>query len=151
MTSIAAAWSRLHRLCARWLLGQKIRIEGTLPDDARAAKDGSFRRGFLTEETLEKVHGLARIAKRRGQTLAQMALAWCPRDPRVTSVLIGASSVRQLEENVAALENLAFTQEELDEIDRFATDAGINIWRASSEAGGEPHDDRATAAERDAR
>jgi len=138
-------------LTSKYLNVTPTDIEGTLPDDARAAKDGSFRRGFLTEETLEKVHGLARIAKRRGQTLAQMALAWCLRDPRVTSVLIGASSVRQLEENVAALENLAFTQEELDEIDRFATDAGINIWRASSEAGGEPHDDRATAAERDER
>jgi L-glyceraldehyde 3-phosphate reductase len=126
-------------------------IEGTLPGGARAAKDGSFRRGFLTEETLEKVHALARIARLRGQTLAQMALAWCLRDPRVTSVLIGASSVRQLEENVAALENLAFTQDELDEIDRFATDAGINIWRASSEAGGEPHEDRAYASERDDR
>lgn len=123
-------------------------LEATLPEDARAAKDGSFRRAFLNEETLAKVHGLAGIAERRGQTLAQMALAWCLRDPRVTSVLIGASSVRQLEENVAALENLAFTPDELSEIDGYAIDAGINIWRASSESGGEPHEDSAYASER---
>ena len=68
------------------------------------------------------------IASRRGQTLAQLALAWTLRDPRVTSTLIGASSVAQLEDNVATLDRLDFDEEELAEIDRYATDAGINIW-----------------------
>ncbi len=72
------------------------------------------------------------IAGRRGQSLAQMALAWTLRDPRVTSALIGASSVTQLEANVAALENLELSSEELDEIDRYATESGINLWAASS-------------------
>jgi L-glyceraldehyde 3-phosphate reductase len=108
---------------------------GGLPDDARAVKDGSFRRSFLNEETLEKVRALGAIAQRRGQTLAQMAIAWCLRDPRVTSVLAGASSVRQLEENVRALEGLEFSDEELAEIDSHATDAGIDIWAQSRLAG----------------
>jgi L-glyceraldehyde 3-phosphate reductase len=108
---------------------------GGLPDDARAKKDGSFRRAFLNEETLEKVRALGAIAQRRGQTLAQMAIAWCLRDPRVTSVLAGASSVQQLEENVRALEGLEFSDEELAEIDRHATDAGIDIWAQSRLAG----------------
>ncbi|HEY2793272.1 MAG TPA: aldo/keto reductase, partial [Micromonosporaceae bacterium] len=74
------------------------------------------------------------IAQRRGQTLAQMALAWCLRDSRMTSVLIGASSVKQLDDNIAALNNLEFTTDELADIDRFAVaDAGINLWASSSE------------------
>ena len=72
------------------------------------------------------------IAARRGQTLAQMALAWTLRDPRVTSALIGASSVAQLEDSVAAIDHLGFTDDELAEIDGYATDSGINIWAASS-------------------
>ena len=72
------------------------------------------------------------MAQRRGQSLAQMALAWALRDERVTSVLIGASSVRQLEANIAALDTLEFTDDELDEIDRYATESDINIWAASS-------------------
>jgi L-glyceraldehyde 3-phosphate reductase len=75
---------------------------------------------------------LNEIAARRGQSLAQMALAWALRDPRVTSALIGASSVAQLEMNVAALERLDFIDDELAEIDRFATDSDINIWAGSS-------------------
>jgi L-glyceraldehyde 3-phosphate reductase len=108
---------------------------GGLPDEARAQKDGSFRRSFLNEETLAKVRALDKVAQRRGQTLAQMAIAWCLRDPRVTSVLAGASSVAQLEENVRALDALDFSDEELVEIDQHATDAGIDIWAQSRLAG----------------
>ncbi len=93
-----------------------------------------FKDEFLSEENLDRVRALNEIAKGRGQTLAQMALAWVLRDPRVTSALIGASSVEQLETNVAALDNLAFTDEELAEIDKHAVDAGINIWAQSSGA-----------------
>ncbi len=78
------------------------------------------------------MRALNEIAQRRGQALAQMAIAWVLRDPRVTSALIGASSVKQLETNVAALDNLEFTDEELAEIDTHAVDAGINIWDQSS-------------------
>ena len=74
----------------------------------------------------------AEIAERRGQSLAQMALAWALRDPRMTSLVVGASSVKQLETNVGALERLDFTSEELAEIDRFATDADIDLWARSS-------------------
>ena len=106
-----------------------------VPEGARVTHADSFREDFLRDENLRKVRGLNAIAEKRGQTLAQMALAWVLRDPRVTSVLIGASSVRQLEENVAALDRLGFSDEELAEIDRYATDAGVNIWARSSEAG----------------
>jgi L-glyceraldehyde 3-phosphate reductase len=78
------------------------------------------------------VRALNDIAKRRGQSLAQLALAWTLRDPRVTSALIGASSVAQLEENVAAIDHLEFTPDELAEIDQYATDGDINIWQSSS-------------------
>jgi L-glyceraldehyde 3-phosphate reductase len=88
----------------------------------------------LTEDALDKIRALNEIANRRGQTLAQMALAWALRDPRVTSALIGASSVEQLEDNVTALDRLDFTDEELAEIERYATESGINIWAVSSEA-----------------
>jgi L-glyceraldehyde 3-phosphate reductase len=87
---------------------------------------------MLTEETLAKVRGLNQIAQRRGQTLAQMALAWTLRDPRVTSTLVGASSVAQLEQNIGALDKLQFSADELKEVDRFATDSGIDLWAASS-------------------
>jgi L-glyceraldehyde 3-phosphate reductase len=78
------------------------------------------------------VRALNQIAQRRGQTLAQMALAWTLRDPRVTSTLVGASSVAQLEQNIGALDKLPFSPEELGDIDRSATDSGINLWAASS-------------------
>jgi L-glyceraldehyde 3-phosphate reductase len=81
---------------------------------------------------LAKIRALSGIAERRGRTLAQMVLAWALRDERVTSALIGASSVAQLEDNVAALENLEFTDGELAEIDRYATESDINIWVTSS-------------------
>jgi L-glyceraldehyde 3-phosphate reductase len=118
-------------------LGQGMltdRYLGGIPEDSRAAKDHFLKRDFINEENMARVRGLDEIAQRRGQALAQMAIAWVLRDPRVTSALIGASSVRQLETNVAALENLEFSDEELAEIDRFAVDAGINIWQQSSDA-----------------
>jgi L-glyceraldehyde 3-phosphate reductase len=108
-------------------------LEG-VPEGSRAARPYSLSRDQLSEETLAKIRALAGLAERRGQTLAQMALAWTLRDPRVTSTLIGASSVAQLEENVAALGRLDFTDEELAEIDRDATDSGINLWATSAEA-----------------
>jgi L-glyceraldehyde 3-phosphate reductase len=83
---------------------------------------------------MARIRGLNEIAQRRGQTLAAMAIAWVLRDPRVTSALIGASSVGQLEANVAAVGNLEFTPDELAEIDRFAVESGINIWQQSSDA-----------------
>jgi L-glyceraldehyde 3-phosphate reductase len=103
-----------------------------VPEDSRAAQDGSFSRELLTEDTLAHVRGLNEIASDRGQSLAQMALAWTLRDPRVTSTLIGASSVKQLEENVAALNDLEFGDDELEAIDRHAVEAGINLWAPSS-------------------
>jgi L-glyceraldehyde 3-phosphate reductase len=110
------------------------RYIGGVPGGSRASHPGSFDREMLTDETLAKVKALDQIARRRGQSLAQMAIAWALRDPRVTTALIGASSVEQLEQNVAALQNLDFSPDELSEIDRYATDSGINIWEESSRA-----------------
>ncbi|HXV01964.1 MAG TPA: aldo/keto reductase, partial [Gaiellaceae bacterium] len=87
---------------------------------------------LLTDEALEKIRGLNELARGRGQTLAQLALAWTLRDHRVTSALVGASSVEQLDDSIAALDNLDFSDEELTEIDRYATESGINLWAASS-------------------
>jgi len=105
-----------------------------IPEGSRASRSGSLSPDLLGEQTLAKIRALSEIATGRGQTLAQMALAWTLRDPRVTSALVGASSVEQLEANIAALDNLAFTDDELAEIDRYATESDINIWAASSEA-----------------
>jgi L-glyceraldehyde 3-phosphate reductase len=104
-----------------------------IPEGSRATRPWSLSTDMLSDETLEKIRALNAIAERRGQTLAQMAIAWVLRDARVTSALIGASSVAQLEDNIAALENLDFTDEELDEIDRYATESDINLWAVSSE------------------
>jgi L-glyceraldehyde 3-phosphate reductase len=105
-----------------------------IPAGSRATREvGSLSPDLLTDEALDRIRALNEIAAGRGQTLAQMALAWTLRDDRVTSTLIGASSVEQLEENVAALDRLDFTEDELAEIDRHATDTGINIWAQSSE------------------
>jgi L-glyceraldehyde 3-phosphate reductase len=93
------------------------RYLGGIPDGSRATHSAYFGRDDITEEKLARVRRLNDVAARRGQSLAQMALAWTLRDPRVTSALPGASSVEQLEANVAALENLAFSPEELAEID----------------------------------
>ena len=103
-----------------------------IPEGSRASHESSLSPDLLSDETLAKIRALNEIAGRRGQSLAQMALAWTLRDPRVTSALIGASSVTQLEANVAALENLELSSEELAEIDRYATDSGINLWSTSS-------------------
>ena len=103
-----------------------------IPEGSRATRHGTLNPDLITDETLEKIRALNEIAAGRGQSLAQMALAWSLRDPRVTSSLIGASSVKQLEANVAALDRLDFTEDELAEIDRFATDSGINLWAESS-------------------
>jgi L-glyceraldehyde 3-phosphate reductase len=108
------------------------RYLGGIPQGSRASRDGSLTADTITEETLAKVRALSEIATRRGQSLAQMALAWTLRDPRVTSALVGVSSVAQLEANLAAIGNLDFSEEELDEIDRYATESNINIWEASS-------------------
>jgi L-glyceraldehyde 3-phosphate reductase len=106
---------------------------GGVPEGSRASRPWSLTTDHLSDEALEKIRALNEIAARRGQTLAQMAIAWVLRDARVTSALIGASSVEQLEDNVAALETLDFTDEELAEIDRYATESDINIWSVSSE------------------
>jgi L-glyceraldehyde 3-phosphate reductase len=103
-----------------------------IPEGSRAARDSSLSSDMLTEQTLAKVRALNDIAERRGQSLAQLALAWTLRDPRVTSTLIGASSVKQLEDNVAALQRRDFSDDELDEIDRYATESDINLWARSS-------------------
>ena len=101
-----------------------------VPADSRAAQERFLTTEMLTEQNMTHIRALNEMARRRGQTLAQMALAWAMRDPRVTSLLIGASSVRQLEQNVGALRNTAFSADELAEIDRYAVEGGINIWAA---------------------
>jgi L-glyceraldehyde 3-phosphate reductase len=103
-----------------------------IPEGSRVSEDSSFSRDLLTEEAMAKVRALNELAAGRGQSLAQAAIAWVLRDPRVTSALVGASSVTQLEANVAALDRLDFTDDELAEIDRHATESGINIWSRSS-------------------
>ena len=105
-----------------------------IPQDSRAARDDTFSREMLSEENLGHVRALNEIAGRRGQSLAQMALAWTLRDPRVTSTLIGASSVTQLDENLEALRRLDFSDDELAEIDGHARESGINLWQRSSTA-----------------
>ena len=106
-------------------------LEG-IPAGSRASRADTLTSGMLREETMTRVRALHSVAERRGQSLAQMALAWTLRDPRVTSTLVGASSVEQLRENLAALQRLDFSHEELAEIDRYAVDSGVNIWAASS-------------------
>jgi len=116
---------------AQGLLSSKY-LEG-VPEGSRARRRGSLTPEMLAETTLAKIRGLHQLAAGRGQSLAQMALAWVLRDPRVTSALIGVSSVAQLEENLAALDRLDFASEELEAIDRLATESGINLWAASSQ------------------
>lgn len=111
---------------AQGMLTEKY-LDG-IPADSRAARGGSLSEDFLTEQTLTHIRALAGIARERGQTLAQLAIAWVLRDPRVTTALVGASSVAQLDDSLAALDNLEISAEELDRIDGHAVDAGINIW-----------------------
>ena len=103
-----------------------------VPADSRLRAGNYMRESMVSEENLARVRALNEIAQRRGQSLAQMAIAWVLRDPRVTSALLGASSVAQLEQNVAALDKLDFDPSELEEIDRYATDSGVNLWAPSS-------------------
>ncbi len=117
---------------AQGLLTSKY-LDG-IPEGSRAASDGSLDKSMLNDETLARVRGLNDIAAGRGQTLAQMALAWALRDERMTSLVVGASSVRQLEENVKALDNLDFTDDELARIDEYAVDSGIDLWASSSQS-----------------
>ncbi len=104
-----------------------------VPVGSRASEDKSLFPEMLSDENLERIRGLAAIAERRGQSLAQMAVSWTLRDARVTSTLLGASSVAQLEETAAAVERLGFTAEELEEIDEYAVEADINLWAAQSQ------------------
>jgi L-glyceraldehyde 3-phosphate reductase len=104
-----------------------------IPDGSRASRPGSLSADMLSEQNLQKVRALNQIAARRGQSLAQMAIAWTLRDPRVTSALVGASSLTQLEANLAAVGNLGFDDDELAEIDRYATEGDLNIWASSSD------------------
>jgi L-glyceraldehyde 3-phosphate reductase len=104
-----------------------------VPEDSRAGADKSLSTDLLSAENLGKIRALDAIAGRRGQSLAQMAIAWVLRDPRMTSTVLGASSVAQLETNVAALDNTSFSGDELAEIDKYATESGINLWANSSD------------------
>ncbi|MFL9609230.1 L-glyceraldehyde 3-phosphate reductase [Methylobacillus sp. Pita2] len=117
---------------AQGLLSDKY-LNG-IPQEARINRPGgnSIPPSHLSEQNLKRIHGLNQIALQRGQTLAQMALAWVLRDERVTSTLIGASNSQQIRENVAALQNLAFTPEELAAIDTLAQEGGIDLWAGSS-------------------
>ena len=105
-----------------------------IPADSRVAREGSATSSMLTDDTLGRIRALNEIAAGRGQTLAQLALAWALRDERISSVLIGASSVAQLEDSLAATKNTAFTDAELAEIDKYAVESGIDLWKRSSEA-----------------
>ena len=109
-------------------------LDGVPDGLTRCAAGTTCREDMISEENLARVRGLNEIAQARGQSLAQMAIAWVLRDPRVTSALLGAISVAQLEQNVAALDRLDFDPGELEEIDRYAVDSGINLWATSSSA-----------------
>jgi L-glyceraldehyde 3-phosphate reductase len=118
-------------------LGQGLltdRYMNGVPEDSRVRRGEAFDESLLSEENLARVRALNEIASRRGQPLAQLAIAWVLRNPRVSSALIGASSVKQLEENVAALSNLDFSDDELAEIERYAVESAINLWAPSSSA-----------------
>jgi L-glyceraldehyde 3-phosphate reductase len=104
-----------------------------VPADSRAATGGALQAGSITEERLSKVRALGEIAAGRGQSLAQLALVWALRDPRMTSIVIGASSVKQLDDNVAALANMSLSESELAEIDQYAIEADIDLWKRSSD------------------
>ena len=104
-----------------------------VPEDSRLRRGNYMSEEMVSDENLARVRKLNEIAQRRGQSLAQMSIAWVLRDPRITSALLGASSVSQLEQNVAALDRLDFDPGELEEINQVAVDSGINLWAASSE------------------
>ena len=141
---------RLHLLLAPGSGHADRQVPGRDPEGSRASRESSLSPDLLTPETLAKIRALNDIAAERGQSLAQMALAWTLRDPRVTSTLVGASSVAQLEMNVAALDRLDFTAEELAEIDRYATESGIDLWASSASRTGEGPDGSETTRARSA-
>lgn len=118
---------------AQGMLSDKY-LDG-IPEDSRIKRGGALDESQLTEENIRRIKALNEIAKRRNQTLAQMALAWVLRDERVVSVLVGASKPEQVVENVEALDNLVFSAEELAEIEQYAREGGINIWSDSSDHG----------------
>ena len=103
-----------------------------IPADSRAAQHKSLFGDHLSDENIDRVRALSAIATERGQTMAQLAVAWTLRDPRVTSTLLGASSVKQLEDTAAAVNNLSFTDDELARIDQYAIDGDLNLWGAQS-------------------
>jgi L-glyceraldehyde 3-phosphate reductase len=107
-------------------------LEG-IPEGSRASLDRSLSPDMISDQNLAHVRALNELARDRGQSLAQMAIAWTLRDPRVTSSLIGARSVEQLEDSLGSLQRLDFSDDELAEIDRHAVDSGINVWASSSE------------------
>lgn len=104
-----------------------------VPESSRAKLEGSFLKGFLSEENVKRVRALNEIAAGRGQTLAQMAIAWILRDQRVTSALIGARNVEQLDDSLDAIKNLQFSEAELKGIDRYAEDGEIDLWKGARE------------------
>lgn len=104
-----------------------------VPENSRAAQEGTLDKAWIDDALVQRLRGLHTIAQERGQSLAQMALAWALRDPRMTSLVVGASSVRQLDENLDALGSLDFSDEELSRIDEYAEESGIDIWRVSSD------------------
>jgi len=116
---------------AQGLLTDKY-LNGVRSGSRASDQTSAFRPQFLNDERLAKVRGLNAIAQARGQTLAQMAVAWTLRDPRVTTALIGASGVAQLENSIAALNKLDFAPEELPEIDQYAVESGVDLWSRSS-------------------
>jgi len=105
-----------------------------VPASSRASQDGSFHKSMLSERNLSHVSSLDQIAQQRGQSLAQMALAWVLRKPAITSALVGASRWSQIEECLGALKNLQFSPDELQKIDQYAVDSSLNIWAASSQS-----------------
>ena len=111
------------------------RYLGGIPTDARAAREGSMQKNMVNDATLAGIRALTDIAENRGQSLAQLAISWTLRNSGVTSALVGASSVRQLEANLASVAHLEFTAEELTAIDQHAIDMGINLWAESSAVG----------------
>jgi L-glyceraldehyde 3-phosphate reductase len=120
-----------YSMLNRWIEGGLL--DG-IPSDSRAARGDSLFTEWLNDENLEHIRALNDIARGRGQSLAQMAIAWTLRDPRVTSSLIGASSVRQLDDSLGALQNLGFSDEELAAIEPHAVDGGVDLWKEPSTA-----------------
>ena len=116
---------------AQGLLTDKY-LKGIPADSRMAGPDATLSRDQLTEQNLKHIRALNEIAQRRGQSLAQMALAWCLRDERITSVVVGASSVQQLQNSLGALDRTDFTADELAQIDRHAVEGGVDLWRSSS-------------------